>query len=82
VKKKFESTFIDNMNSGIDYKEGILSDDKKSITLLGTSIDAASGKNLTTREVITIIDEKQMKIEEFETLDSSERKTLEVDITK
>jgi len=80
VKKKFVSTFIDNMNSGIDYKEGVANG--KTIELLGTKPDPISGKNLSTRDLITFTDGSHMSIQQFETLDGNERKTLEISLTR
>lgn len=80
VKKKFTSTFIDDMNSGIDYKEGIANG--KTIELLGTKPDPITGKNLSTRDLITFMDASHMNIQQFEMLDGNERKTLEINLTK
>jgi len=82
VKKKFVSTFIDNMNSGIDYKEGTASADKKAIEFFGTRPDLITGKNISTRDVISFLDDTHMRIEQFETVDGNERKILELNLTK
>lgn len=81
VKKKFVSAFTDNMNSGIDYKEGTGSLASGLIELAGTGVDAASGKPIQTKDVITLSD-RQIRIETYELLDGVERKIVETLLTR
>ena len=81
-KKKYVSSWIDNMNSGISYMEGKLSDDGKSIEFHGTEVDAVTGKDKPVREVLTFVDDTHQKIEIFVTTDEKEVKTIEYNLAK
>ena len=75
-KGKYETTWIDNMNSGIDYMEGKASADKKKIEFRGTSGGDAQ------RQVLTLTDATHQKIEVFTMMNGKEMKTIEIDLTK
>ncbi|HYV93388.1 MAG TPA: DUF1579 domain-containing protein [Chitinophagales bacterium] len=81
-KKKYVSSWIDNMNSGISYMEGTASSDGKSIEFHGTATDAVTGKDILMRQVLTFVDETHQKIEIFVTKDGNEVKTIEFNLTK
>ena len=78
-KNKYVSTWIDNMNSGIDYREGKASDDGKKIEFIGTAFDMVSGKDVPTRQVLTLIDDTHQTIELFTIANGKEMKTIEID---
>lgn len=57
AKKKFISTWVDNMGSGITKLEGPWDEATKSMTLTGTVIDPATGKDCEMKEVFKIVDD-------------------------
>ena len=82
AKKKFVSTWIDNMGSGIMYTEGTYDSSNKMLTLAGTCTDPLSGKVMNVRETMSIIDDKTQMMEMYETKNGKERKTMEMKLTK
>ena len=78
----FQSTWIDNMNSGISYLEGKAGGDGKSIEFRGTVFDAISGKDVPVKQVITLVDDMHEKIEMITMVGGKEMKTLEINLVK
>jgi hypothetical protein len=81
-KGKFESTWMDNMNSGISYMEGKASADKKSIEFHGIACEQATGTDEPVRQVLTLTDATHQKIEMFVMMNGKEVKTIEINLTK
>jgi hypothetical protein len=82
-KKKYVSTWMDNMNSGIDYREGVKSADGKSIVFEGNTIDSMTGKETPSKLVLNMTGEKEYKLEVMMMMmGGMEMKTVEVDLTR
>lgn len=81
-KGKFETTWMDNMNSGINYMEGKGSAESKNIEFHGTSCDPTAARATQMRQVLSLIDATHLKIEMFSTMNGKERKTIEINLTK
>ena len=81
-KGKFETTWMDNMNSGISYMEGKGSPESKNIAFLGTSCDPTAARAAQSRQVLSLIDDTHMKIEMFTTMNGKEMKSIEINLTK
>jgi len=56
VTKQYRSTWIDNMGTGIMTQTGTCDDGGKKCTYTGTMADPMTGKDTTTRSVITWVD--------------------------
>jgi hypothetical protein len=82
AKKKFISTWIDNMGTGVMYSEGPFDEGSKTISMTGKSMDAASGKELATRSVTKIIDDKTQVMEMFCTQNGKEFKNMEIKLKR
>lgn len=82
AKKKFVSSWIDNMGSGIVYMEGTYDSANKMITMMGNMTDPVSGKMVDTKETMTTIDDKTIMLEMYETRNGKERKTMEIKMSK
>lgn len=80
--KKFKSTWLDNMGTGIMVLEGTWDESSKTINFSGTSIDPTTGKPCNIREVFTIIDEKTQKMEMYSDQFGKEFKTMEIVFTR
>ena len=82
AKKKYVSTWIDNMGSGIMYTEGTYDSTNKMLTMTGNVMDPLTGKPMDVRQTMTFIDDKTEMMEMYETKGGKERKTLEIKFTK
>ena len=83
AKKKYVSTWIDSLGSGIHYSEGVADPSGKSLELRGTCVDPLTGKDKNVREVRRILDDKQQILEMYEQgADGREVKCFEVDLIK
>ena len=60
MKKVFVSTWIDNFGTGILNSEGPYDAATNTITLIGTSVDPMSGKEMRMRETIRMPDNNTM----------------------
>ena len=67
ARKIFQSTWVDNMGTGIMYTEGKYNPQTKSITLTGNTVDPGSGKMEKVREIFKFVDEKTQMMEMFMT---------------
>jgi hypothetical protein len=82
-KKVYESTWIDNMGTGIMKMEGNWDEATKSMTMLGTFIDPATGKQMEMRQLFRIIDKDHHFAEMYcKGPDGKEFKTMEISYTR
>ena len=82
AKKKFVSSWIDNMGSGIMHMEGTYDSTNKMITMMGNAVDPVNGKTIDMKETMTFIDDKTVILEMYETRGGKERKNMEIKMTK
>ncbi|MGC4034880.1 MAG: DUF1579 domain-containing protein [Chitinophagaceae bacterium] len=80
--KKFISTWIDNMGTGITILEGKWDNATKSLTTKGKTVDPSSGKEIAMREVFTITDDDHQTIEIYNTSAGKEYKSMEIKLTR
>jgi len=78
VRKVIQSTWIDNMGTSIMFLEGKWDDASRSCTLTGKATDPMKGGQVDVREVFTVIDDNNHKMEMYMTLDGKEIKTMEI----
>lgn len=84
-KKKFVSTWIDNMGTGIMNMEGDWNPSTKSIEFKGKMTDPSRpGKDCDVREVFTFVDDNTQKMEMYgpDSKTGKEFKTMEIKFTK
>ncbi len=84
-KKKFVSTWIDNMGTGIMNMEGDWNPSTKSIEFKGKMTDPSRpGKDCDVREVFTFVDDNTQKMEMYgpDPKTGKEFKTMEIKFTK
>jgi hypothetical protein len=62
TKKKYVSSWVDNMGTGIMIMEGTYDAASKTVKLSGTCTDPMTGKNMKMREDFTIIDNNTRKM--------------------
>jgi len=85
AKKKFVSTWIDNMGTGVMNMEGDWNPSTKSIEFKGKMTDPSRpGKDCDVREVFTFVDDKTQKMEMYgpDPKTGKEFKTMEIKFTK
>lgn len=82
AKKVFQSTWVDNMGTGIMYLEGKWDDATRSITLTGKMTDPISGKEQLVREVVKWVDDNNQVMEMYMMADGTEFKSMELKLTR
>ncbi|WP_278378877.1 DUF1579 domain-containing protein [Chryseobacterium arthrosphaerae] len=84
-KKKFVSTWIDNMGTGIMHGEGDWNPSTKSVEFKGKMTDPSRpGKDCDFREVFTFVDDNTQKMEMYgaDSKTGKEYKTMEINFTR
>src|ERR1035437_7476299 len=78
ARKVFQLTWIDNMGSGIMLLEGPWDPIAKTITLKGKMTDPMTGKETDVREVYTLLNDNEQKIEMYSNNFGKEYKSMEI----
>ena len=79
AKKVFQTTWIDNMGTGVMTMSGTWDDASKTINFTGMQTDPSSGKDMKMRETVKFIDDNNMQMEMFTTPEGgSEMKMMEI----
>lgn len=81
-REVFQSVWIDNMGTGITMLEGTWDNATKSCTLTGKMLDPMTGEMMNVREIFTMVDDNNQKMEMYITKDGSEFKTMEISWTR
>jgi hypothetical protein len=81
VKKKFVSSWIDNMGTGIEFSEGAYDSATKSFTYT-SEIEPVPGMKSQVREVVKVADEDHMTLEWYENQGGQEKRTMEINYTR
>jgi hypothetical protein len=81
AKKKFVSSWIDNMNTGIQFSEGTYDPATKTFTYT-SEIEMMPGMKIPVREVIKMPDNNHMMLEWYENRGGQEKKTMEIAYTR
>lgn len=77
--KEYVSTWIDNMGTGIMVMKGSYDESSKTYKMSGEVVDPVTKKKKTSRETVTIIDDKTQKVEMYDTgYDGKEFKCMEI----
>jgi hypothetical protein len=83
AKKVFQSSWIDNMGTGIMNMEGTYNEAKKTVEFHGTSVDPVTGNDVATREVFKIVDDNTQTMEMFMTpKGGNEYKSMHIDLKR
>jgi hypothetical protein len=81
VKKKFVSSWIDNMGTGIQFSEGTYDPAAKTFTF-ASEMEPMPGMKTPVREVLKMTDKDHMQMEWYETHGGQEKKTMEIAYTR
>lgn len=82
ARKIYQSTWIDNMGTGIMQMEGTFDEASKTMNLKGKATDVASGKDIEVRETFKLVDANTQQMEMFEMKDGKETKTMSILLKK
>ena len=78
MKKVFQSSWVDNMGTGVSFMEGPWDSATHTITLKGKMMDPMSGKDQDMRQTFTMVDDNNQKMEMFATQNGKETKMMEI----
>src|SRR5215813_11432819 len=81
VKKKFVSSWIDNMGTGIQFSEGTYDPASKTFTFT-SEIEMMPGMKTPVRETLKATDKDHMLLEWYENRGGQEKKTMEIAYTR
>jgi hypothetical protein len=81
VKKKFVSSWIDNMSTGIQFSDGTYDPGTKTFTYT-SEIEMMPGMKTPVREVIKATDKDHMVLEWYENRGGQDKKTMEINYTR
>lgn len=83
ASKQIESSWVDNMGTGIMHLKGNYDGTSKTMELKGECVDPMTGKNKPIRETFTVVDDNTRKMEMFDTDPSGkEYKSMEMTMTR
>lgn len=80
AKKKYLTTWIDNMSLGIMTYEGTFDAATKTLTSLGE--DVWEGKKMKARDVLKIVSADQQTFEMYRSVDGKEFKVMDISYTR
>jgi len=80
--KKYVTTWIDNMGTGISYMEGTMSGDGKSVEYKGMGYDPMQKKEVAMREVIHFNGDNDQTMEFFKDMSGKEVKVMDIHMTR
>lgn len=81
-KKIFQSSWVDNMGTGIMNTEGAWDDASKSITFLGKTVDPITGNDMGVKEIFRFVDDNHHTMEMYMVQNGKEMKTMEIKFTR
>jgi hypothetical protein len=81
MKKKFVSSWIDSMGTGIQFSEGTYDPATKTFTF-NMEMEMMPGMKTPVREVIKVTDKDHMLLEWYENRGGQEKKTMEIAYTR
>ena len=81
AKKKFVSSWMDNMGTGIMMVEGTYDPAAKAFTYTG-EVEVMPGQKMKVREVVKVVDKDHHVFEWYDNMRGSEAKTMEIAYTR
>ncbi len=80
--KKYVSSWVDNMGTGLMYMEGRWRDDVKGIEIKGMAVDPMTGKEMKVRQIMMMKDANTQVIEMYMDMNGKEMKSMEITLTR
>lgn len=78
ARKVFQSSWVDNMGTGVMNMEGTWDSTAHTINFKGKATDPSTGKEMDVRETFTMVDDNNHKIEMWCTQNGKEFKSMEI----
>jgi hypothetical protein len=82
IKKVFQSTWIDNMGSGVTFFEGPYDAATNTITFSGKMMEPSDGKESMVKETMQFVDDNTMLMTMYKIIDGKDLKTMEIKFTR
>lgn len=82
AKKIFQSSWVDNMGTGVMTMEGTYDPATKTLILTGKGYDPMAGKDMNMKQTFRFTDDKHQVIEMYQITDGKEFKAMEMKLTK
>jgi len=82
IKKVFQSTWVDNMGTGIAFFEGPYDASTKTITFTGKMMEPSEGKQIDVKETTQFVDDNTMLMTMYKVVDGKDIKTMEIKFTR
>jgi hypothetical protein len=82
IKKVFQSTWIDNMGTGVTRMEGTYDPATKMVTLTGKMMDPMKGTEEDVKQTWQFVDDNTQLVEMYSIKDGQEVKTMEIKLTR
>jgi hypothetical protein len=80
--KQFQSTWVDNMGTGVMYLAGKYDEKTRTTSMTGTMVDPMSGKIEKVRQTFQWVDESTRLLTMYVNRDGKEFKTMEIKMTR
>jgi hypothetical protein len=82
LRKVFQSTWVDNMGTGVLYMEGPWNDATKTMELKGKMTDPMTGQITDVRQTMKMVDDNTQIMEQFGMKDGKEFKSMVIKFTR
>ena len=80
--KSFQSSWVDNFGTGVTLMEGKWDSTSRSITSTGKTFEPTTGKEMSIKQVFTLVDDNHQKMEMYAAMGGKESKTMEILLKK
>lgn len=80
--KKYVSTWVDNMGTGIMYMEGVWNAQTKTVTYTGKMTEAMEGKAVKVRQLFKIVDDNTQELTQYQEKKGKMVKTMYIKLTR
>jgi hypothetical protein len=82
IKKVFQSTWVDNMGTGVTFFQGPYDAATKTITFTGKMMEPSEGKEIDAKETMQFIDDNTMLMTMYRIVDGKDVKMMEIKFTR
>ena len=82
IKKIFQSTWVDNMGSGITYFEGPYDEATKTVTFSGKMVEPSEGKEIEVKETMQFVDDNTQIMTMYKIAGGKEVKMMQIKLTR
>jgi hypothetical protein len=80
--REFIAIWIDNLGTGMSVSKGAYDEGTKILSSIGTMIDPMSGKELSYRQTVQLVDDNHQVVEMFMLEDGKDFKNMVIELTR